>query len=89
MSYEQKPNTGSVFPNERKEKEGDPNVKGSALIDGVEYWVSGWTNTTKDGGKKYLKLSFTAKNPKPVEDTPKAVEPAKVEAIKDEDELPF
>ena len=88
MSYEQKPNTGTLFANDRKEKESDPNAKGTALIDGVEYWISSWTNTSKDG-KKYMKLSFSVKTPKPVEDVPKADEDAKVETVKDDDELPF
>jgi len=88
MSYEQKPNSGTLFANDRKEKESDPNAKGTALIDGVEYWISNWTNITKDG-KKYMKLPFSVKTPKFVEDMPKAVEPAKMETVKEDDELPF
>lgn len=60
MSFEQKPNTGSLFANDRREKESQPNAKGSALIGGVEYWVSAWTNTSQ-GGKKYQSLKFEPK----------------------------
>jgi len=33
MAYEQKPNTGSLFKNDRKEADTHPDYKGSALID--------------------------------------------------------
>ena len=58
--YEQKENEGALFVNKEKAKETDANAKGSALIDGVEYWVNAWTNTSK-AGEKYQKLSFTKK----------------------------
>ena len=51
--------------NERKTKDTQPDLKGSAEVDGVDYWVSGWTNTSK-AGKDYVKLSFEPKDePKP------------------------
>ena len=59
MAFEQKPNSGALFHNERKESDKHPDRTGSALIDGREYWVSGWV---KDGSKgKWLSLSFTPK----------------------------
>ena len=58
--YEQKEMEGALFVNKEKVKETDANAKGSALIDGVEYWVNAWTNTSK-AGEKYQKLSFTRK----------------------------
>lgn len=58
--YEQKENEGALFANQEKGKDTDPNAKGSALIDGVEYWVNAWTNTSK-AGSKYQKLSFSKK----------------------------
>ena len=63
--YEQKDNEGALFINKKKKKDTDPNVSGGALIDGVEYWVSAWTNTSK-AGEKYQKLSFTPKDEQPV-----------------------
>jgi hypothetical protein len=62
-NYEQKPDTGSLFANDKREKETDPQAKGSALIGGVEYWVSAWTNTSQKDGKRYQSLRFTAKQP--------------------------
>jgi uncharacterized protein (DUF736 family) len=61
MSYDNN-NRGALFANERKELETHPDYKGSAEIDGVEYWASAWINTAKNSGKKYLSLTFTRKN---------------------------
>ena len=66
MAYEMKPNTGSLFANENRESDTHPHARGSALIDGVEYWVSAWTNTTNDG-KKYQSLKFQPKEAAPVQ----------------------
>lgn len=64
MAYEVKDNTGSMFPNDRKESANHPDAKGSAMIDGVEYWISGWNKKTQDG-KSWRSLSFTRKEQKP------------------------
>lgn len=60
MSYEIKENSGSLFKNDRKEKEGHPDYKGSANIAGIEYWVSAWINKTKDG-KSYMSFKYQLK----------------------------
>ena len=61
MAFEQKDNTGAIFINDRKEKDTHPDRSGSATIDGVEYWVSGWLKKTKDD-QPYLSLAFKPKN---------------------------
>jgi len=61
MAYEIKPNTGSLFANDRRESDTHPNAKGSAVIDGKEYWVDAWTNTASNG-KKYQSLKFKLKD---------------------------
>ena len=59
MAYEQKDNSGTLFKNEKREKDAHPHATGSALIDGVEYWVSAWT---KEGAKgRFQSLSFKPK----------------------------
>ena len=58
--YEQKDNEGALFKNDKKETDTDPNYKGSAMINGTNYWVSGWINTSK-AGAKYMKFSYTPK----------------------------
>lgn len=60
MAYEQKDFTGSLFKNDRREKDSHPNAKGSALIGGVEYWVDAWTNEDRNGNK-YQALKFKRK----------------------------
>ena len=59
MAYQQKENSGSLFKNDKREKETHPNATGTALIGGVEYWVSAWTKDGKNG--KWQSLSFKPK----------------------------
>jgi len=59
MSYQQKDNTGTLFKNDRREKDSHPNAKGTAVIDGVEYWVSAWTKSGSKG--PFQSLSFQKK----------------------------
>ncbi|NVD45726.1 hypothetical protein [Qipengyuania atrilutea] len=61
MAYEQKPDSGSLFKNDRREKDTHPHAKGSALIGGVEYWVDAWTNEDRNGNK-YQALKFKQKD---------------------------
>jgi len=35
--------------------------KGSANVEGVEYWINGWIKERKDGSGKFLSLSFKRK----------------------------
>ena len=53
-------NRGVLFKNDLKEKETQPDVKGTINIDGVEYWLSGWSKVTK-AGDKMLSLSVSPK----------------------------
>ncbi len=60
MAFVLKENSGSLFKNNQKSKETDPDYTGSFNVEGIEYWVSGWVNQSKDG-KKYLRLLFKSK----------------------------
>ena len=80
MAYEQKQNSGSLFKNENH-----PNATGSALISGVEYWVSAWTKRDKND-KPWQSLSFKPK------DAAKSASPAKSKPAQNDDfddSLPF
>lgn len=82
--FQHKPDTGSLFKNDKREKETHPHAKGSALIDGVEYWVSAWTNDGKSG--KYQSLKFSRK------DENRAPNPGRPEPSQDadfSDDIPF
>lgn len=87
MAYETKDNTGSVFQNERKEKDTHPDRTGSAKIGGADYWVNGWIKQDRNG-KPYLSLAFKLK-----EGAAKAPEPAAPrKSLKDDmdgDSIPF
>ena len=60
MAYEQKPNSGVLFRNDRKEKETQPDHTGNALIGGVEYYISAWVKDGKKG--KFFSFSFKPKD---------------------------
>lgn len=62
MAYEQKDNSGSLFRNEKRDKDTHPHATGTALIDGVEYFVSAWTKEGRKG--KFQSLAFKRKEPK-------------------------
>ena len=56
---EPKDNSGVLFRNDKGDNPKRPDYRGSALIGGTEYWISGWVNTPKEGGDKYLSLKAT------------------------------
>ena len=61
MTYQTKDNSGSVFQNDKKEKDTHPDRTGQAKIGGVDYWVSGWIKQDRNG-KPYLSLAFKPKD---------------------------
>ena len=65
MSQYTNDGTGSMFRNEKREREEQPEFRGSANIDGVDYWISAWVNTagpqTSVPGKKFFSLKFNRK----------------------------
>lgn len=63
MAYEQRDNGGTIFVNDRKEKDTHPDRTGTAMIGGVMYYVSGWL---KQGSKgPFLSLAFKLKEDQP------------------------
>lgn len=85
MAWTQQPNSGSLWKNEDRKDDKHPNAKGSALIDGTDYWVSAWTRETKEG-VRYQSLTFRPKD-QPERENPPQRRPPKPEPI--EDEIPF
>lgn len=73
-------NSGTLFQNDRKEKDTHPDRTGTLNVDGVDYWISGWLKKTKDG-KPFLSLAIKRK------DGAASAKPAsKLEAA---DDIPF
>ena len=64
MAYEQKDMSGSLFKNNKREKDTHPNATGTCMIDGVEYWVSAWTKYDKNENP-WQSLAFKRKEDKP------------------------
>lgn len=52
-NYQERDQSGTIFPNTRKERESQPDFTGKALINGTPVYVSGWN---KDGGR--ISLAF-------------------------------
>lgn len=88
MAFEMKPNTGSLFKNEKRTSDTHPNATGSVLIDGVAYFCDAWTN---DGpGGKYQSLKFKRKDKQPGAAPSGAVTRAHPPALADMDsDIPF
>ena len=60
MAYEQKNNSGSLFKNERKEKDTHADYRGECLIEGVAYYMDAWLKTA-ESGRKWMSFSFKPK----------------------------
>ncbi len=55
-------NSGSIFLNNRKTDKMHPDMTGSAVVAGQEFWVSAWVKPSKkDETTKYISLSFRPK----------------------------
>lgn len=48
MNYSNE-NKGVLYINERKEKETQPDFKGSINVNGIDFWISGWKRKTEKG----------------------------------------
>ena len=78
-------NRGVLFKNDKRETENHPHAKGSINIEGKEYWLSAWTQTSK-AGDRYQSLSAQPKET--VESTVNKVAEQVTEDF-DDDSIPF
>lgn len=90
MAYEQRDNSGSLFKNDRKEKETHPDYKGSCMVGGVEMWMSAWLKTSGNG-TKFMSFSFQPKDQQqaPVRQAPARQAPAPQADPDFDSDLPF
>jgi hypothetical protein len=56
---EQRELSGVLSRNRKRETDKQPEFKGSAMIDGVAYWLSAWVKEGQDG--KFFSLAFMRK----------------------------
>ena len=78
---------GQIWMNDKKEKDTHPDFRGSAEVDGVEYWVSAWKRKAGANPKSpALSFSFTRKDEQKSVQAPVQQAPAaKIEL----DDVPF
>ena len=82
-------NSGVLFKNDdKREGKKDPEYRGSAVVDHVNYWLSVWVNTSKDG-RKYMSVKFKPKDEKATRDPGAAPAPAQAAADFDDSDIPF
>lgn len=89
MAYDNT-NSGMLARNDRKERDNQPDFTGVINVEGVDYWLSGWTKVggegTKMAGRKYFSLAVTRK------DGQAASQPARQQRVEDtinSDDVPF
>lgn len=59
MAYEQRDNSGSLFVNDRKERDNHPDYSGTIMVDGKLYWLSAWEKQGQRGA--FFSLSVKPK----------------------------
>ena len=54
--------SGVLFRNNRqREGKQDPPYQGQCMINGKDYWINAWVNTSKKDGSKFFGLKFKLK----------------------------
>jgi hypothetical protein len=51
VAYEMKENSGSLWVNDRKDKDEPLDRAVSIMVEGGEDWINGWLRKTKDGSR--------------------------------------
>jgi len=85
-------NRGELFRNDKEGNERRPDYRGKLNINGVDYRLSGWVRTPKNGGKKYLSLKAEPVEQAPPRPAPGPPYPSQVkpEPVTDDvDDIPF
>lgn len=90
--YIPKDNSGSTFVNDRKERDSQPDERGSCRIDGVDYWQSVWIKDKGDGSPPWRSYSYTRKDSAASQQAKPAQQPKPAATAQNtipEDEIPF
>jgi hypothetical protein len=76
---------GSISKNKRKTEEKHPDIKGSIVINGVDYWLSGWARDSEDG--PWYSLVAEQKRDQPARSAPAQAPASEAPAL--DDDIPF
>lgn len=82
MSEYDNNNSGALFKNDKQGNEKRPDYKGSAEVDGRQYWVSAWIKQSK-AGQTFMSLRYEPK------DAQAGGAPAPAAAPVADDDIPF
>jgi uncharacterized protein (DUF736 family) len=66
-------NRGALFKNNDKTDEQQPDYRGNLNVGGVEFWLSAWIKTSKQG-MKYMSIAIKPKNAPVDKSKPRAEE---------------
>lgn len=89
MAYQQKDMEGSLFKNDKREKDTHPHMQGSCTIDGVKYWISAWTNDGDKGRWQGLKFKRAEAAPQQPREEPRKGGSSRIAGQDLEDDIPF
>tara|TARA_B110000503_G_scaffold141731_1_gene236120 strand:+ start:1578 stop:1844 length:267 start_codon:yes stop_codon:yes gene_type:complete len=88
MSEYNNDNRGAIWGNDKKVKDNQPDFTGSILVDGKDYFISGWKRKADASPKSpALSLAVTLKDQQPSQ-APKPVQAAN-SGFDEEDDIPF
>lgn len=57
--FEQRDNSGTLFRNDRRQNDKQPEYSGDGVINGVPMWISAWVKEGKNG--KFFSMAFKPK----------------------------
>ena len=67
--------SGSLFRNQRRRTDKDPEFRGQCTVGGTGYWIAAWQNRDKNGNA-YLRLRFTEQQQQDRPPPPRARDPS-------------
>ena len=88
MAYEQRNNSGSLFKNDRKNNERQPDYTGNAIINGKNMRVSAWLKKSQNG-TAFMSLAFEEVNGAYQQGAPQRSAPAPQNLEPQPDDIPF
>lgn len=88
MSYQYKPNSGSLFKNQYKTEDKHPDYKGDGIVNGKEVELAGWINKKKNG-EEYIGITFEDKKPKKESENREEAPPSQGEPVDVNKAIPF